>query len=753
MPDAVLKPHQWEVMRALAEIAIPSIPASTEAVASVCRLPAVSQDDNARLGHYDSEAPTPAPASYAELYLEETLISLDGFQEFIERLFGQYIHPEGRKGILFILDALSSRPGSLLLTGSTTPLHRQPLDAREKIFQGMRTSRLAPLRLVSRILLLIFKRAWTALSPSIPGLLGLSTRSSVHLKRANGTAYEFLQFPAATSGEIEPPSLDADVVIVGSGCGGSVAAKNLAEAGFRVVVVEKSYYFPTSAFPMTPLEGNMNLYDNGGFLATDDGNMAVLAGSTWGGGGTINWSASLAPQGYLREEWAAKHGLDLFTSRQFQESVDRVCDRMGVDDSQIEHSFGNQLVLNAAQKLGYNARPVPQNTGHGKHYCGHCHLGCASAMKKGPRETFLADAAESGAVFIEGFDAHRVILGQSGRSGNPAAVGIAGTWTSRAMHFGHGQESGPLVRRRVEIRAKRVIVACGSLQSPLLLRRSGMRNPHIGRHLYLHPVLASVAVFDQDVRPWEGSALTTVISDWENLDGKGHGIKIETPAMLPSTVLPLLPWHNGTDFKVLASKMGRMAGFICLGRDRDSGRVYPDPTDGSCRIEYSTSNFDKQHLIEGLIACAKMAYISGAAEYHTTCSQIPPLLIRGPATTDARVPEQNDAHSQDGLNNPVLRQWITTVRSLAPLDNEKTFFASAHQMGTCRMGSSPRHSVVDPHGQVWGTSGLYVCDASVFPTASGANPMITNLAIADWTSRGIAAGLRQEMTTISRANL
>jgi hypothetical protein len=223
--------------------------------------------------------------------------------------------------------------------------------------------------------------------------------------------------------------------------------------------------------------------------------------------------------------------------------------------------------------------------------------------------------------------------------------------------------------------------------------------------------------------------------------------------MLPSTILPLLPWRNGTDFKVLASKMGRMAGFICLGRDRDSGRVYPDPTDGSCRIEYSTSNFDKHHLIEGLIACAKMAYVSGAAEYHTTCSQIPPLLIREPATTDARVPEQNDAHSQDGLNNPVLRQWITTVRSLAPLDNEKTVFASAHQMGTCRMGTSPRHSVVDPHGQVWGTSGLYVCDASVFPSASGVNPMITNLAIPDWTSRGIAAGLRQEMTTISRANL
>ncbi|KAL2827502.1 GMC oxidoreductase [Aspergillus pseudoustus] len=750
MSETVLKPHQWEVIQAFADIAVPSIPLNANAVSSVCQLPAVSQEDGTTPGNSDSGNPRASPSTYAEQYLEESLSSLDGFQDFIERVFGQYIHPEGRKGILFILDALSSRAGSLLLTGSATPIHRQPDKARERIFQGMRNSRLPPVRLVSRVLILIFKRAWTTLSPSMPALLGLSTATSVHLKRAEGAHYEFLQFPAATAadGEEEPASIDTDIVIVGSGCGGSVAAKNLADAGYRVVVVEKSYNFPTSAFPMTPLAGNANLYENGGFLATDDGNMAVLAGSSWGGGGTINWSASLAPQGYLREEWSTKHGLEMFTSRGFQECVERVCERMGVDDSMIEHSFGNQLVLSAAQKLGYNAKPVPQNTGNGKHYCGHCHLGCASAMKKGPRETFLADAAQSGAVFIEGFDVHKVILGpRTRRAGaNATAIGIEGTWTSRAFHFGENQESGPRVRRRVEIRSKRVIVACGSLQSPLLLRRSGLRNPHIGRHLYLHPVLASVAVFDRDVHPWEGSALTTVISDWENVDGHGHGIKIETPAMLPSTVLPLLPWHSGAEFKVLASKMGRMAGFISLCRDRDSGRVYPDPTDGRCRIEYTTSNFDKQHLIEGLIACAKMAHVSGATEYHTTSSQIPPLLMRSSG-------EEDSSPSQGGLNDPALQNWISTVRSLAPLNNEKAVFASAHQMGTCRMGTSPRHSVVDPDAQVWGVDGLYVCDASVFPSASGANPMVTNMAIADWTSRRIAVILREEMTANLRGNL
>ncbi|KAL4881901.1 hypothetical protein BJY04DRAFT_227667 [Aspergillus karnatakaensis] len=737
-----LQPHQWEVIRALADIAIPSIPRSSNANATPSIRPPLPADSSP--GRGDNPQGIVAPSDYAEWYLGEALSSLDGFQEFIERLLSQYIHPEGRRGILLILNALSSRAGSLLLTGSATPLHRQPYEVRETIFQGMRNSRLPPLRLVSRVLLLVFKKAWTTLSPSIPAVLRLSTASSVHLKRAEGTVYDFLQFPPAAANNNERESvvsIETDVVIVGSGCGGSVAAKNLAEAGYRVVVVEKSYYFPTSAFPIPPLEGNLNLYESGGFLATDDGNMAVLVGSSWGGGGTINWSASLAPQGYLREEWAAgPHGLNLFTSHAFQASIDQLWE---------------SLVLSAAQKLGYNAKAVPQNTGNGKHFCGHCHLRCASAMKKGPRETFLADAAQSGATFIEGFEAHKIILQPSPDRGHGEvlASGIEGTWISRAFHFGQAQEKGPSVRRRVEIRSNTVIVACGSLQSPLLLRRSGLRNPHIGRHLYLHPVLASVAVFDRDVRPWEGSALTTVISDWENMDGKGHGVKIETPAMLPSTVLPLLPWRSGAEFKDLASKMGRMAGLICLCRDRDSGRVYPDPTDGRCRIEYATSAFDKKHLVEGLIACAKIACVSGATEYHTTSSQIPPLYFSRKAPAQNEADDTTSPRPQDDLNNEALRERIATVRSLAPLKNEKAVFASAHQMGSCCMGTSPQHSVVDADARVWGTRGLYVCDASIFPSASGVNPMIANMALADCISRRITVVLRERLTANPRPNL
>jgi len=68
-------------------------------------------------------------------------------------------------------------------------------------------------------------------------------------------------------------------------------------------------------------------------------------------------------------------------------------------------------------------------------------------------------------------------------------------------------------------------------------------------------------------------------------------------------------------------------------------------------------------------------------------------------------------------------------------------------MGSNRMSAAPADGVVDPDGRVWESEGLYVVDASVFPSASGVNPMVTNLAISDITSRKIAAGLRAEMAS------
>lgn len=371
----------------------------------------------------------------------------------------------------------STRAGSLVITGSTTPIQDQPFDVRERLLAGWDTSRLKPLRAIYRALSSISKRSWASVSPTLPPTIGFP-RVPVHGKPAPGFEYEFLQFPPGP----QPETIETDVVIVGSGCGGAVAAKNIAEAGHRVLVVEKSYHYPTKCFPMDFIPGTVNMYESGGATMSDDGALAILAGSTWGGGGTVNWSASLQTQGYVRRKWS-NAGLPFFTSSEFQQSMDRVCERMGVNTHCIEHNYANRVILDGARKLGYAAKEVPQNTGNAEHYCGYCMMGCPSAGKKGPTESFLADAAKAGATFIEGFHADQVLF--STKKGERVATGVKGTWTSRDSYL--GTNSRDAVTRKVVVNAKKVLVSCGTLQSPLLLLRSGIKNKQVGRNLYLHP--------------------------------------------------------------------------------------------------------------------------------------------------------------------------------------------------------------------------------------------------------------------------
>jgi len=371
----------------------------------------------------------------------------------------------------------STRAGSLILTGSTTPIHQQPIAFREKIFRGWETSQLPPLRAVYRGLTAIVKKSWVMSSPSINDVLGFP-RVPVLAKPVDSFPFEFLQFPPSD----EPETIETDVVVVGSGCGGAVTAKNLAEAGLRVLVVEKSYSYTSKSFPMTANDGYISMFENAGAIVSDDGSMVILAGSTWGGGGTINWSASLQTQAYVRQEWA-DGGLPFFTSREFQRSLDRVCNRMGVNTEHIKHNRGNTVILEGARKLGYAANPVPQNTGNAEHYCGYCTLGCASCGKKGPTETFLVDAAKAGAIFVEGFRADKVLFEK--KKGKRVASGIQGTWTSRDSYLGLGGTGA--VKRKVIVKAKKVVVSSGTLQSPLLLMRSGLKNSQIGKNLHLHP--------------------------------------------------------------------------------------------------------------------------------------------------------------------------------------------------------------------------------------------------------------------------
>ncbi|KAL4739537.1 putative long chain fatty alcohol oxidase [Aspergillus similis] len=726
--NEVLTDLQWKTLLAVADTVIPSICVSGDA--SPNQKSVTESQFESAVSKLAANIRVSNAADVARAYLQENVSSLQRFKDGLQRLIANDVHEEGRKGLCMILDILNTRAGALLLTGSMIPIQEQSLKARERIFTAWGSSRLPPIRLIHRSLLAMFKKTWMISSPTLPIAVGIP-RVPVHGKPADGFEYEFLQFPPGNDPEI----IETDVVIIGSGCGGAVTAKNLAEAGHRVLVVEKSYHYPSKYFPMETSKGLVNMFEGAGSALTDDASVALFAGSTWGGGGTINWACSLQTQAFVRKEWADS-GLPFFTSAEFQNSLDRVCDRMGVNTKHIKHNRQNQVILDGARKLGYAVDVVPQNTGDEEHYCGYCTMGCAAAGKKGPTETWLADAAKAGAIFMEGFKADKVTFTEKGGilSRERIATGVEGTWTPRDSYL--VPEQGTDTKRKIVIKAKKVVVSCGTFNSPLLLLRSGLQNWNIGRNLHLHPVLFGAAVFDEEIRPWEGSALTTVVKEFENLDGHGHGAKVETTVTLPPLYLPTFPWRDGLDYKMFCANLSHMTSFISITRDRDSGRVYPDPLDGRIRVQYTPSAFDRQSGLEALIASAKIAYVCGAKEFHTSYADMPPFYRSEKAS-------KSDGFDE-GINDPEFQKWVDQLRQKSPLNVEKCFYSSAHQMGTCRMASTATKGVVDPECQVWGTKGLYVIDASIFPSASGVNPMVTNMAIADWASRNLSKIMKKE---------
>lgn len=716
-----LTPAQWKTLLAITDACIPSVkPLSiantkTEIAASDTEYSTALSTIRGLMPESDPDATVAATD-----YLQDYASSHPAFKQELQRIFALYMPSSTRQELTTVLNVLNTRVGSLALTGYLTPISEQPVHIREAIIRSWKTARLGPIRSLHRSLTVLSRQTWIKITPTLRRVLGVP-RVPTGMKPGKGYDYEFIQLPPGDKPEV----IETDIVIVGSGCGGAVCAKNLAEAGHRVLVVEKAYHWTPDHFPMSEAEGWNHLFMNGAFISSDDTSTSIVAGQAWGGGGTVNWSASLQTQGYVRREWADR-GLPFFTSEKFQESLDRVCERMGVSTNYVEQNRANAMLLEGARKLGYNHKVVPQNTGGAQHRCGHCTFGCGSCEKQGPVISFLPDAARAGAKFIEGFHAERVVFKTI--DGKRITTGLVGSWASRDANGGVAGE--PTTRRKLIIKAKRVIVSAGTMQSPLLLLRSKLNNPQIGRNLYVHPVSFLGGIHEEEVKPWEGAILTSVVGEYENLDGRGHGAKLEVTNMIPSSWLIWLDWKGGLEYKLNAARMKHMAGYISICKDRDTGRVYPDPVDGRVRFSYTPSKFDKKHIMTGLLALAKIQYVEGASEIFTT--------IPGVSTfkRDTSLPT-----SGDGINDERFQTWLKEVESKG-FPTPESVFVSAHQMGTCRMSKVEKEGVVDPTGQVWGTEGLFVADASVFPSASGVNPMVTNMAISDHISRGIAEGLR-----------
>ncbi|KAH6985373.1 long chain fatty alcohol oxidase [Ilyonectria destructans] len=746
---------QWTIFWSLLDAVLPSIrDESTSSSDGTHQLKVPNQQLSELYQAFRTTVANPPSEEQFMSFLDYNPVQDAAFRDNVKRTLSVF-HDSAQKQLGGSLASLgSTRAGSLLLTGYWDPPHMQPLHVRHTILKSWQKSRIKALRVLSKAITALALKGMYQSSSLFLQLSGWTDVPENH-EPADGYDFKFKQFDAGPHPEV----VETDVVIVGSGCGGAVCAKVLAEAGHRVVVVEKSYYFPPSQLPMPQEAACQYLFENGGLFSSDDASVNVVTGSCWGGGGTINWSVSLQTQGYVRKEWAEEKGLLFFTSARFQDALDRVCDFMGVG---TEHNVDNKrarFLMDGSRKLGWHASPAPQNTGREEHDCGRCHLGCATMGKKGPVASWLPAAAEAGVEFIEGLNVDKVLFDETG--GSKSAIGISGKWISRDADGGVSGPKDKRVTRDIIVRAKKVIVSAGTLISPLILMRSGLKNRHIGKHLKLHPTNMVIGIWKEDMNPWEaklltiqhlGGIITALNHSFEDLDGHGHGVKLEPTCMVPYAILSNIPWRGGLESKLDALKYRNACGYISLTRDRDSGSVYPDPITGLPHIAYTASDFDRAHTLEGIIALAKICYVEGAVEIYATLPGVEPFVRGRDTTRQNKAPVaagQGDVGDSDvdgdisdmdgGINDPEFAAWLGRLREVG---NRDATFASAHQMGTCRMAINEYEGVVDPKGRLFEAEGLYVADASVFPSASGVNPMVTNMAIADWIAQGVSNDLK-----------
>jgi choline dehydrogenase-like flavoprotein len=549
---------------------------------------------------------------------------------------------------------------------------------RERVFARLEGSRSA---LKHDLLLMgkLFATLGYAAAPAVEARLG----NEIGCALAGGGAPE----PAGPLGDLTPRGAgeEADVVIVGSGAGGAVAAATLAEAGLDVLVLESGAHYDRDSYPADRLDAIRSLYRGAGLtVAAGKPPIVVPVASAVGGTTVVNSGTCFrAPEAVLAD-WGERFGIgwagDLDADFAEAEEALRVTP---LDPATLGRN--GQLAMEGAAALGVSSGPISRNDG-GCSQCSSCPYGCPLDAKRGMHVSYLPRAVAAGARLRAGVDVRRVLV-EDGR-----AVGVA-------CMAGGGD--GPA--RPFTVRARHaVIAAAGALGTPELLARSGLGNDAVGRNLHVHPACWVGARYPEEVRGWEGVMQSYYVDEWES-----RGILLEATFTPPSFGGAWLPGSGAAHQRALHDL--RHVGSIGVQlTDRSSGRVRLSPG-GAPRMTYDLTPEDAARAVFGIARAAEVHFAAGATEVY-------PNLARVKVLKPADLPA-----------------FEATTFKPAELRLE-----GFHPMGTARIAADPAQGACAPDGSLHGTPALYVADASLFPTALGVNPMMTIIAFAKHVAREVA---------------
>ncbi|MBI2964368.1 MAG: GMC family oxidoreductase [Deltaproteobacteria bacterium] len=480
-------------------------------------------------------------------------------------------------------------------------------------------------------------------------------------------------------------ALAADVLVVGSGAGGAVAACLLAEAGLDVLMLEEGSLHRTESFSTDVLAMMRALYrDLGGSMILGRPPIVFAEGRCVGGSTVINGGMYWRTPPRILERWEREDGLPEIGPRAMETAFAEV-EREANPETQADDTLGvhHRLFADAARALGWHPR---ENLRNMRRCAGlnNCAFGCPTGAKQSTLVTWVPRALRAGARLSADAYVDRVLF-EGGR-----AVGVRGRYL--------GADGRP--SDRFSAHAPMVVLAAGARHTAGILKRSRLRARPIGRHLTVHPNAKVVGIFDQTIRPWWGAHQAHQIHDFLD-DGILIGYAVPPPGLL-AAALPGL----GERSAELMALYDHMFPVGCLIEDTSSGRVVLG-LDRQPQMLYSLSRRDTATAHEGVAKVCELLFAAGARR----------CLLPFADLAEIGSPDE-----------------IRRIRARPP-DPRGLELMTVHIMGSARMAADPRRGATDPFGRVFDVAGLYVADASLFPSPIGVNPQETIMALVTRNAR------------------
>jgi choline dehydrogenase-like flavoprotein len=485
----------------------------------------------------------------------------------------------------------------------------------------------------------------------------------------------------ATQGDLE---LSADVCVIGSGAGGSVAAATLAEHGKDVILVEEGGFYDTDDFTMREVDSMPKLYQEGMQRATKDQGITVLQGRAVGGGTVVNWTTSFRTPEDVVEVWKKEHGVSGFAYADLLPHYERIEKRLAIHEVSVESmNANNRKLYDGCKKLGWSAEPLRRNVVS----CiqtGQCGLGCPVNAKRSMLVTMIPDAVDAGARIV-----HRARVDRLETAGGEVKAAHA-TLLDHSTYAATG--------KHLTIRAKTFVLSGGAINSPAVLLRSAIDSAgKVGTRTFLHPVIISLARYKEAIDPYRGAPQSAASHHFAHRGDK-VGLFFEAMPSYPALSSVVVQDFGKPHVEAMRG-LGHTAIHIALAidgfhPDTPGGTVTLRPS-GAPLLDYPITPALWEAFRFGQRSLAELQLASGATWAST--GHDPPFLV----------------HGSEDLDTIDAQRWETGSIGVG----------TAHQMGGCAMGDDAARAVVrsvDLRHHV--LKNLYVMDGSVFPTSLGVNP-------------------------------